>query len=345
MSQEIINTGAYPNDGEGDPLRVAFTKINNNFFELYSESSAEGPNGAIQYSLITTGSGASGYSQITNGVVTNIIIQNSGSGYKSTNPPIVVFTNAAGDTTGSGAEGLAELTNGEVTAVTIINGGTNYTLAPTIEFLPTTDAELQGSANLVFNTSTNTVDVGANIIPTINNTFSLGNNNLKFKKLSLGQDGLNLGNVNITETGNVLTFSVSIDTLASVQLNNITSNVITANSINAGGNSTSSSLSISTLDDEANQIILELPAAQFRTGLFKIESRVNNNSIQVQSITIEGTKLDNFSIKHTAYGTVFGSGVIVDNYDLDISGGNIRLKVSPSINILMTHKIQYTVNS
>lgn len=28
---EVINIGALPNDGEGDPLRVAFQKINNNF--------------------------------------------------------------------------------------------------------------------------------------------------------------------------------------------------------------------------------------------------------------------------------------------------------------------------
>lgn len=34
-SQEIINIGANPNDGSGDPLRVAFEKINNNFSNLF----------------------------------------------------------------------------------------------------------------------------------------------------------------------------------------------------------------------------------------------------------------------------------------------------------------------
>lgn len=34
-SYEIINIGALPNDGEGDPLRVAFNKINNNFSSLF----------------------------------------------------------------------------------------------------------------------------------------------------------------------------------------------------------------------------------------------------------------------------------------------------------------------
>ena len=33
---EIVNVGTLPNDGEGDPLRVAFQKINNNFANLWS---------------------------------------------------------------------------------------------------------------------------------------------------------------------------------------------------------------------------------------------------------------------------------------------------------------------
>lgn len=36
MAQEIINIGAQANDGEGDPLRTAFTKVNNNFTQLFS---------------------------------------------------------------------------------------------------------------------------------------------------------------------------------------------------------------------------------------------------------------------------------------------------------------------
>jgi len=33
MAQEIINIGTTPNDGTGDPLRTAFTKVNENFTE------------------------------------------------------------------------------------------------------------------------------------------------------------------------------------------------------------------------------------------------------------------------------------------------------------------------
>jgi hypothetical protein len=40
MTQEIIDTGDLPNDGSGDPLRLAFDKINNNFANLFTLTSA-----------------------------------------------------------------------------------------------------------------------------------------------------------------------------------------------------------------------------------------------------------------------------------------------------------------
>ena len=36
MTQLVINIGTVPNDGEGDPLRTAFQKINNNFTQLFT---------------------------------------------------------------------------------------------------------------------------------------------------------------------------------------------------------------------------------------------------------------------------------------------------------------------
>ena len=38
-SREIINIGSSPNDGSGDSLRTAFTKINNNFSQLWNTAS------------------------------------------------------------------------------------------------------------------------------------------------------------------------------------------------------------------------------------------------------------------------------------------------------------------
>lgn len=36
MTQKVIAVGASANDGTGDPLRTSFTKINDNFTELYT---------------------------------------------------------------------------------------------------------------------------------------------------------------------------------------------------------------------------------------------------------------------------------------------------------------------
>jgi len=36
MTQLVINIGTVPNDGDGDPLRTAFQKVNNNFTQLFT---------------------------------------------------------------------------------------------------------------------------------------------------------------------------------------------------------------------------------------------------------------------------------------------------------------------
>ena len=38
MAIQLVNVGGLPNDGEGDPLRVAFQKINNNFVYMQQTS-------------------------------------------------------------------------------------------------------------------------------------------------------------------------------------------------------------------------------------------------------------------------------------------------------------------
>ena len=43
MAREIINVGATPNDGLGDPIRTAFTKTNTNFSELFARSQSTVP--------------------------------------------------------------------------------------------------------------------------------------------------------------------------------------------------------------------------------------------------------------------------------------------------------------
>lgn len=47
MTQEIVNIGTLPNDGEGDPLRVAFGKINNNFSTLFATATVTSESNSV----------------------------------------------------------------------------------------------------------------------------------------------------------------------------------------------------------------------------------------------------------------------------------------------------------
>lgn len=69
MSQEIINVGSSPNDGQGDPIRDAFIKTNNNFTQLFSLSSNSISNGNSSVSIPNS----NGNVYISAGNVANIV--------------------------------------------------------------------------------------------------------------------------------------------------------------------------------------------------------------------------------------------------------------------------------
>ena len=61
MTQQIINVGTLPNDGEGDPLRTAFQKINQNFTQVFTAPGAAGQDGSFQYRNLNSLSTAAFY--------------------------------------------------------------------------------------------------------------------------------------------------------------------------------------------------------------------------------------------------------------------------------------------
>lgn len=72
MTIEVVDIGAFPNDGTGDPLRLAFAKINNNFTQSASAAAA-GPQYAIQYNNANALGGSSSllFNSSTNTILTN----------------------------------------------------------------------------------------------------------------------------------------------------------------------------------------------------------------------------------------------------------------------------------
>lgn len=59
MTQQIIDVGNVANDGQGDPIRTAFIKTNENFSELYNIGGATGiANGTSNISIAGSGTQA-----------------------------------------------------------------------------------------------------------------------------------------------------------------------------------------------------------------------------------------------------------------------------------------------
>ena len=52
MTRQLINTGTLPNDGQGDSLRDAGTKLNSNFNEVYTALGNGTTLTVVQLSLI-----------------------------------------------------------------------------------------------------------------------------------------------------------------------------------------------------------------------------------------------------------------------------------------------------
>jgi len=92
MTQQLINVGVSPNDSTGDPIRLAFQKINNNFSELYANVAS----GVIRLSgnTITTTSGnitiGPTDGQVFIGLDSQLIVSNTAASTSSTTGAFLV---------------------------------------------------------------------------------------------------------------------------------------------------------------------------------------------------------------------------------------------------------------
>ena len=77
MAQQIIDTGAAANDGTGEPLRDAFTAVNENFTEIYTAGPV-GSNVVISGNTITV-----------TGVNNNLVLRANGIGNIQANSTIM----------------------------------------------------------------------------------------------------------------------------------------------------------------------------------------------------------------------------------------------------------------
>ncbi len=97
-----------------------------------------------------------------------------------------------------------------------------------------------------------------------------------------------------------------------------------------------------TLNDTANQVIFEYPADEFTMGLLQVKSfRDDNNDSQMVFLGVQ-TYNDLSDVKYSIYG-ITNVGDWLTQYDMDVSGGNVRLLVNPLQNQVITHFISYQI--
>jgi len=97
-----------------------------------------------------------------------------------------------------------------------------------------------------------------------------------------------------------------------------------------------------TLNNDPEQVIFEYPADEFTMALFQVKSyRDDNNDSQMIFLGAQ-TYNDLSDVKYTVYG-ITNVGNWLTQYDMDVSGGNVRLLVNPLQNEVITHFISYQV--
>lgn len=203
-----------------------------------------------------------------------------------------------------------------------------------------------GTANLVYVTGNNTIQLGSNILPISNVTIGTSSNTIS--GLYLGNSSLKLGNISINEANNTITFPITVlpTNKASIAVNNVTSdgNVTVGDTLVVGDTTTKTVQAITTTNTP-NQVVVDLPANTFGIGTFKINSR-ENSSNNSQSATIVAYKSNTgLGVRYVVSGTIF-IGTPLTNYNVGLDGyGNIRLMVSPFLNDTYTHTINYEVTT
>jgi hypothetical protein len=365
MSITNINTGNIANDGSGDPLRVAFQKINQNFQAIdaalsSANSIGSGPAGAVQFNKPTVT--ATAHAVMRTDVPTSIgtiVVDIAGSGYSMINPPTVTITRTPPDTTGIGATAVIQsISAGGIATIAVTNAGSYYTRTPTVTIgAPLKSSEVAGNANLVYNHITNELSIGANIIPQGNVTIDIGSPTKQIANLWLGPNALHIGNSTVSYANNTLTFrdTVSPSLLTNLVAGNISANTISANTFSIGNLVSEHANIVNTTGNVANTVIAKFKHCDFKTGTIDIHS-VEANTSNMQTVQIRASLTDNASnVRFTAHNTLFNGNILINNYEMIVvpTGANIsnvittceevHLMITPTANIPLEHTIKYEV--
>lgn len=242
MAQQIIDVGAAPDDGEGDPIRTAFIKTNDNFTELYAGGASTNiANGTSNVSIASS-------ANITVGVTGNTITTFASSG---------VYTNGLISASGNVQAGNLRSTGGISSAGNVVSSAgfrtTNIisaagNIVTAGYFVGTFAGNITGNITVAGSNTQVIFNNEGNAGATAGFTFDSGDNTVATTGRFSAQGNVIGGNVlsdaivtavgNITG-GNILTSGLVSASGTITSVANITGgNILTAGLVSATGNVT-----------------------------------------------------------------------------------------------------------
>jgi hypothetical protein len=245
MAREIINVGATANDGQGDPIRTAFIKTNNNFGELYSKIQLVPPvalTGSVgdtagmtaydqeyYYYCFANYNGSSViWRQVPNALQANVVaVSATGNVISDGNIAASYFIGDGSQLTNVVAGAGEDLINGNTNVTTATNGNANITIG--------------GVSNVAVFTTTGVNITGVITSNSVSVTGNTNSGNVSTTGLITAAGTATVGNVatsgTVSATGNITGGTVNTAGTATV------GNVATSGTVSATGNITGGNIS------------------------------------------------------------------------------------------------------
>lgn len=220
MAKQTVDLGTTANDGTGDPIRVAFDKVNDNFNELYSN--------AVIDTSVTVGN-----TTVNSAITTNGIVSGNTTDYVVANTTeLRVHSNTTYSSLSKTTLTVANTTTVNSSVIFIGNSTVNSSISISSVQISNSTVNTSVSAGSVFvgnstvNTTVNSSSVSTGSLSSSSNTFTLGSSSIAANGYTYLPNGLkmNFGNVDANSTAGQAVFSNAFSTNAYVVL--VSSNTV-----------------------------------------------------------------------------------------------------------------------
>ena len=357
MAQQIIDVGAAPNDGEGDPIRTAFIKTNDNFTELFaggaSTNIANGTSNVniLQSANITVGvAGNTITTFATTGSYTNGIVSASGN-IQAANVRTTGLISASGNiisAAGFRTTNIVSAAGNIVTAGYFVGNffgnitGNFVVPGSNTQVIFNSSGNAQATAGFTFDSDTNTVAT-TGVVSAIGNI--AGGNLLTTGLISATStitSSANITGANIL-TGGLISATSTITSAANIAA----ANVLTGGLISATGNVTGNYFlgngsQLTGLPELYGNSNVSSFLAAFGTNAISTAGNVTSGNIFVGGVaSIGGNIQANYFFGNgsqlTGVQTAAGSYIVngTSNVAIVSSGGNVSANVGGTSNVVV----------